>query len=247
MSQPQSRNWILLRGLARGRGHWGSFVERMQKKYPHDKIELIDLPGNGERNDETSPASVKEFVEQIRSQSQFVKQNQKFNILSISLGGMITVEWMRQFPHEVNKAFIMCTSSAGFSPPKDRFMLHNYLSAAFVIGKKDPKEKEDIVLRMTVNSDTRRAEEFPRLVEYSQQYPLKSKNLLKQLFAASQYKFPKEAPGDITLLGSFGDKLVSPNCSVAIGKRWNLPVEMHPWSGHDLAIDDPNWVLERLL
>lgn len=247
MSSPQSRNWILLRGLARGKGHWGSFVEKMQQKFPNDKLELIDLPGNGERNQENSPASVAKFMEQIRSQSEFVKQNQKFNILSISLGGMITVEWMRQHPHEVNKAVIMCTSAGNFSPPQDRFLLHNYVTAAYVLGKKDPAEKEDIVLRMTVNSEKRRAEEFPQLSEYSKTHPLKNANLLKQLFAASQYKFPKEAPGDITLLGSFGDKLVSPKCSMAIGKRWNLPVEMHPWSGHDLAIDDPQWVLERLL
>jgi len=241
------RNWILLRGLARGRGHWGSFVERMREKFPSDTIELIDLPGNGERNEEESPTSVAAFVEQIRSKSELVKKGEKFNILSISLGGMITVEWMRQYPHEVLKSYIMCTSSAGFSPAKDRFLLENYWTAAFALAKKDPAAKEEIVLRMTVNSQERRAEEFMALSAYSTKYPLKNKNLVKQLFAASQYRFPDQAPGDIVLIGSHGDKLVSPRCSLTIGKRWNLPVQMHPWSGHDVALDDPQWLLERLL
>jgi alpha-beta hydrolase superfamily lysophospholipase len=219
----------------------------MREKFPEDTIELIDLPGNGERNQDSSPASVSEFVADLRARSELVKKGERFHILSISLGGMITVEWMRQFPHEVIRSYVMCTSSAGFSPARDRYMLPNYLPTAKVLVAKDEVAREEIVLAMTVNSQERRAAEFMALSAYSQKHPLKTSNLVKQIFAASQYRFPKQAPGDVVLIGSHGDKLVSPRCTLSIGKAWGLPVQMHPWSGHDVALDDPQWLLERLL
>ena len=106
-----TRNWILLRGLARGRGHWGSFAEKIRERFPNDKFEFLDLPGNGERNNVKSPMRISDFVKDLRTQSQFVKNGECFQILAVSLGAMIAVEWMREFPHEVSKAYIVCTSS----------------------------------------------------------------------------------------------------------------------------------------
>jgi hypothetical protein len=36
--------------------------------------------------------------------------------------------------------------------------------------------------------------------------------------------------------------MVDPNCTQAIGRRWSLQHETHPWAGHDLTLDDPRWV-----
>ncbi len=242
----ESKNWVLLRGLARGQGHWGTFPQRMKERFPLDKIELLDLPGNGTRNSEISPLAIVDYVSELRKHCSFSKRAEPFRILSLSLGSMVAVEWMRQFPHEIEKTFLVCTSSKGHSPFYHRFQWANYLKAMSLFGA-ETEQWEKTILEMVTNNHERRAEELPFLVKHSEKFPVKPMNILRQMKAASQYQFPKEAPGPIHLMGSYGDNLVSPQCTLRIAERWGLEAVMHPWAGHDIPIDDPLWLLEHLL
>lgn len=242
-----SKKWILLRGLARGVGHWGSFVDKMKAHFPQDQFELIDLPGNGSRYKEKSPIKISDYVKDLRSHSEFVKSGEPFHILSVSLGAMITVEWMREFPHEVQKAFLVCTSSSGYSPFYHRFQPANILKSTCLLWAQDEVQWEKTILEMITNSRERRDAELLSLVTYTKGHPVKMENILRQMIAASKYRFPHEAPGDVRLIGSHGDRLVSPDCTLQIAKGWGLKPVMHPWAGHDIPIDDPQWLLEHLL
>lgn len=244
----QNRSWILLRGLARGTGHWGSFVERIKEKFPHDQFELLDLPGNGARAQEQSPLKISDYVKDLRQQSQFIRDGKTVNILSVSLGSMITVEWMSEFPHEIKKAYLVCTSSAGFSPFYHRFQVANYAKAARLFSaQKNEIKWENAILEMVTNSHERRKAEVLGLAEYTKQHPMQLGNVFRQMWAASQYRFPKQNPGDVTLIGSYGDRLVAPACTMQIGRKWGLHPLMHPWAGHDIPVDDPEWLLEQVL
>ncbi|HEY1079177.1 MAG TPA: alpha/beta hydrolase [Bdellovibrio sp.] len=241
------RNWILLRGLARGVGHWGSFVETLKSRFPNDNFELIDIPGNGLRCRETSPTSIPEYVKDMRSRSEFVRKGESFNLLAVSLGGMITVEWVREFPHEVTKAFVVCTSSAT-SPFHQRLMVSNYANIlSLMTAKRDAAQAENVILNMIVNNHERREGELPQMIQFSKEHPVQLANVLRQLLAASRYRFPDQPPGDIKVIGSHGDRLVSPTCTLKIAEAWGIKPVMHSWAGHDLPIDDPQWLIEQLL
>ena len=243
-----NKNWILLRGLARGVGHWGSFVDTLKARFPNDNFELIDIPGNGLRYNEASPTSIPEYVKDIRSRSEFVRNGQSFNIFAVSLGGMITVEWMREFPHEVEKAFVVCTSSASASSFYERLLASNYGKVlGMVTSKRDDAVWERTILNMIVNDHERREAEMPHMIQFSKDHPVQLKNVARQLFAASRYRFPQQAPGDIKVIGSYGDRLVSPTCSLKIAEQWGLKATMHSWAGHDVPLDDPQWLIEQLL
>lgn len=244
----QTKNWILLRGLGRGTGHWGSFVDQLKSRFPNDNFELLDLPGNGARHQEQSPLRIADYVKDLRSHSQFVKNGESFKILAISLGGMITVEWMREFPHEVKKAYLICTSSAGMSPFYERYQLNNYVKTLKLLrGSKDEVFWEKNVLEMVTNSHERRESEILSMIAYSKAFPMKMENIVRQMAAASRYRFPNTAPGEIRLIGSYGDRLVSPHCTLKIAEKWGMKAAMHPWAGHDIPIDDPHWLIEHLL
>jgi len=244
----ESRNWILLRGLARGVGHWGSFADKIQEHFPSDRFEFIDLPGNGTRHREKSPTRIADYVKDLRAQSQFVQKGEPFQILSVSLGAMVTVEWMHEYPHEVQKAYLVCTSSSGVSPFYHRFQLTNYLRAVTLYkAQKNETLWEQTVLEMVANSHERREAEKPALISFTKEYPVSAENVLRQMLAASKYKFPQQPPGEIHLLGSYGDRLVSPQCTLKLAEKWGLKPTMHPWAGHDIPIDDPHWLLEHLL
>jgi pimeloyl-ACP methyl ester carboxylesterase len=50
----------------------------------------------------------------------------------------------------------------------------------------------------------------------------------------------------LLLLASRGDALVDPRCSLAIAQRWACEIAMHPWAGHDLPLDDADWVVQQV-
>lgn len=239
-------NWILLRGLVRGRGHWGSFVDVLKERRPDDQFEYLDLPGNGESNQLTSPLKIADYVKILRSQSQFVKEHKNFRLVGVSLGGMIATEWMRSFPLEVSKGFLVVTSASNFSVFYDRFKPINYLRAVKSLPL-SASERERNILEMIANNPRRIEAELPALAAYSEAYPIAQTNFARQLWAAAHYQFPDQAPGDIKLIGTFGDNLVSPDCTLQIAKKWKLKAEMHPSAGHDISIDDPAWLVEQLL
>ena len=243
-----SRNWLLLRGLARGVGHWGSFAEKIQQHFPNDKFEFLDLPGNGSRHQDTSPVKISEYVKDLRARCSYVQKGEPFQVLSVSLGAMITVEWMKEYPHEIRKATLVCTSSGGFSPFYRRFIAGNIPKGLKLIGReKDEAVREKTIPGMITTSHERREEEMGAMMAYTRQYPMNPLNVIRQMYAASRYRFPDSAPGDIRLLGSHGDRLVSPTCTLKIAEKWGVRAEMHPWAGHDVPIDDPQWLLEHLL
>ena len=69
----------------------------------------------------------------------------------------------------------------------------------------------------------------------------------RQLLAAARFHPPKEKLAlPILLLNGASDQLVSPHCSRALADAWGLELRAHPTAGHDLTLDEPEWVLEQL-
>ena len=63
--------WVLLRGLARESRHWGEFPRLLQQALPAgDEVLALDLPGNGSRWRERTPASVEALAEAARAELQ---------------------------------------------------------------------------------------------------------------------------------------------------------------------------------
>ncbi|MCT7653649.1 hypothetical protein MBH78_00190 [Oceanimonas sp. NS1] len=72
-------------------------------------------------------------------------------------------------------------------------------------------------------------------------------NAVRQLAAASRYRMTAMPPGLVPLiLCGRGDRLVDPRCSHALAQHWHTQAREHPWAGHDLSHDDPDWLLDEL-
>ncbi|MDO9234405.1 MAG: alpha/beta hydrolase, partial [Aquabacterium sp.] len=59
--------WIFLRGLTRESRHWGHFIEQFQHALPGCQLIALDLPGNGQLNQERSPVRVQDMVTHCRA------------------------------------------------------------------------------------------------------------------------------------------------------------------------------------
>ena len=77
---------------------------------------------------------------------------------------------------------------------------------------------------------------------------MSTRNALRQAFAAARYRGPAgrvETP--LLLLASRGDRLVDVACSRAMAATFGWPLREHASAGHDIALDDPGWVVSRIV
>lgn len=244
------KNWILIRGLVRGAGHWADLPLILKQAFPNDDFEIIDIPGNGALYQETSPADMNEMVEAMRRQSHFLQQGKKVHIFAISLGAMIAAAWADKYPMEVEQLVLINSSSAKHSKFYERLRPENYLKmATMFLGFKTRYSVNDMerkILEMTANSSERREYALPIWTKESEDHPIQFKNFFRQLKAAGSYQFPAEAPVPTVLLASENDHFVNVSCSKNLAKSWGCMIHFHPWAGHDLPLDDPRWVVEKL-
>lgn len=235
--------WILLRGLARDSRHWGLLPELLRVAQPGAQVVALDLPGNGRMNSTPSPTTVAAMADDVRAQLLHLGIAPPYHLLAMSLGGMVAMAWATSHPDEVAGVVLINTSGGGLQPffrrlrprawwPLLRLALPG-LSAA---------QHERIVVRLTSHHHAEASAEW---IAWHQSHPVSLGNAWRQLLAAQRFEVPPEAPrAPLLLLSSARDGLVDPRCSHSLAHAWQTARAEHPTAGHDLALDDPAWLVE---
>ncbi|HSI56819.1 MAG TPA: alpha/beta hydrolase [Ideonella sp.] len=238
--------WVLLRGLGRGSAHWGAFPAQFQAEFPQARLVLPDLPGNGARHRERSPACVAELVEDLRSSLQLQGLAPPYHLLALSLGAMVAADWACRYPRELAAAVLLNTSLRPFSPPHHRLRPGALarLATRPVLGL---EARERAVLALTSRLARDPAATLARWVRLQRNQPVAGPNLLRQLLAAALYRAPPNPPPvPLLLLAGRRDALVDPRCSRALARRWQVALVEHALAGHDLPLDDGEWVARQV-
>ena len=241
--------WVLLRGLTRERRHWGPVPDMLRAACPGVSVLTPDLPGNGSLHTERSATRVGAMVEAIRRQLREQGVAMPVHLLALSLGGMVAVDWAARWPAEVAGAVLVNTSMRPFSAFQQRLLPANYPALARLAlgGGAGPRAREQAVLRLT---SARPADHQALLDDWAAwrvERPVSPSNALRQLLAAARFRVPAQPPAvPLLVLASAGDRLVDPACSRRLAAAWGLPLAEHPLAGHDLPLDEPQWVVEQV-
>jgi len=253
-----TRRWILLRGLVREQRHWNDFPEIFTRYFPQDQLILHDFAGNGKRYDEKSAVSIQGMVEDIRytltSDSYAAdRTGQPVHIIALSLGAMVATEWMVRYPHECAASVLISTSMKGLSPLHQRLLPAAYPSiirSLLLPGSIEQKESRNLKLvsNLVAQDETRRENLIRQWADYAREYPVSAANGLRQLIAAARFHIPDEKPAQpVLILRSLEDHLVNPECSAALADHWQKPMHTHETAGHDIPLDDADWVCAKIL
>lgn len=236
-------DWLLLRGLARESAHWGGLLDRLRHDRPMDHFHTLDLPGTGLNNHLRSPSSIAEtrdFVERAASQLP-----RPLSLLGMSLGGMVAIDWAQHRPDDC-AALVLMGTSTGSSRPWQRLRARNWPAVAHLLLSGDSRKRELGILRLTSNQLLTDAtlEEWLGIQENR---PVTRANVIRQLYAAacfSPHPMPPQLP--VLVLASRGDRLVDWQCSAALAAAWGSAFELHASAGHDLPLDAPDWIIDRI-
>lgn len=248
MADHQMPTWIFLRGLTREAAHWGTFAEVFRASMPGARVMALDLPGNGQFHAMPSPSSISEMVNFCRLELARRSKKPPFYLLAMSLGAMVAAEWSAQAPQEVAGCVLINTSLRPFSAFYQRLRPRNYAPLLrLALCGATPAVWERTVRCLTSNDTTPREELIADWVTIRLAHPVRAGNALRQLLAAARYRADTQPPATrVLLLASVHDRLVSVTCSRSIAARWGYPLALHPWAGHDLALDDPAWVARQV-
>jgi len=237
-------HWILLRGLTRERAHWGSFPLKLQEALPNHRFHTVDLPGTGVRYREDSPASVSRIREKVCAQTRHIPR--PLSILALSMGGMVALDWAQNAAEGEIQNLVLINTSTGFSPPWHRMRPGTWPGILRLLGRRELFDRERDILRLTSNR------EIPLTLAkqwYSiqRQRPVSTRNAIRQLAAAAGYTpGPKRPVPDALVLASRGDRIVHWRCSGALEQRWQWTLRLHPDAGHDLPLDEPDWIIQQV-
>lgn len=244
--------WVFLRGLVRESAHWGDFPRRFAAEVPGASVACFDLPGNGRHWALASPVSIRDTMEFVRAE--WLERDAAgcagaVHLFSVSLGSMVALEWLNQYPGEVAGAVLINTSLRGFSPLRRRLRWQIWPLLVCAMHDRDAASRERRIVDLTTaRLDPGRASELARQwARIAMDHPVQPVNAVRQLVAAARYAPPIRKPAaPLLLLGSRGDRMVDPRCTEDLAAEWNLSPRIHPDAGHDLPLDDPAWVIDQV-
>ena len=242
-----NNKYVLIRGLARGNGHWGNFLKVLASFDPKAEIEIYEIPGSGTRFKESTPIDPAEIINDFRRHCQFVKNKTPFILCGISLGGMLALKWLEVFPDDVLKTYVINSSLHSLSPFYQRLRFNNYLSILEILMTLSPEEMEIKILQLTSNNQDLSPQIVEKLVSFSKNHPVARLNVLRQIYLASKINVSRQLKQPIQVIQSSQDHLVNPVCSQRIADYLGAALIVHSTAGHDIPLDDPEWLAKTLM
>jgi pimeloyl-ACP methyl ester carboxylesterase len=235
------QRWIFLRGLTRAAFHWGDFPQIFRDAHPDWEVEFLEIPGNGILNHRDTPIDPVTVIKEISEQSQFIKEGKSFHLCGISLGGMIALKWAELYPEQVESVAIINCSLSQYSPFYQRLSPKLYRKIVTTLLSRGVLNKEQIILNITSNRPERYDHYLESFTEFSKNHKVQRKNFFRQLALANNIKITNlDKP--LKVICSEGDRLCASQCSKVIARELKGSIYIHPTAGHDLPIDEPEWL-----
>lgn len=240
---------LLIRGLSRQQGHWGEFPKCLEREFEKQglefKIAFEDLPGFGKRHQQTSPSNIAKIAELLvpTLEKLSIESHQKIHLVGISMGGMVAMELAGRFP-EYCESLVMINSSV---KPVARFYqrLRPKAYPAFLKAWFHPFMRESERQILKISSENRIHDEIllDNWLELRKNNPPSRIAAIKQLIAASRFEAPSRPPiNKVLLVASKNDHVASYLCTVNLANYWQVESVIHETAGHDLALDEPEWL-----
>ncbi len=244
-------SFTFLRGLTRESEHWGSFRKKFEKRYSPENLFFCDLPGTGKLHSIPPVYNFSTLIDTVRLQildKNLNNRNFQYRVLvGMSFGGMVACQWLAKYSNDFDAIILINSSASDLSTMNQRMNLScvRYLLPAVL--KLNMEMRERRILQCVSNKKVDE-EEVNRWIKIQKNSPVTIKTFLSQLFLASTFSIKKISFSIPTLvIYSSKDRLVSFQASENIANYLNAEKSIHKWAGHDIALDDPDWLLNEIL
>lgn len=241
-------NWMLLRGLAREQRHWGGFPEALAARRGGGKVHCLDLPGMGTEHARAGRAEMDGIVSDLRRRWLELRTGHpgRWRLCGISLGGMAALRWVATHPEDFTAVVVINSSAGDLSPPWHRMVPAAVGQVMRALVERDPVARERRVLAATTRIRRDLDPVAAAYARFQEESPVTRPAVLLQLLAAARFRAPRTLALPSLFVVGARDPLTNPECSRRLAARYHAPLAIHPEAGHDLSLDDPEWLAERV-
>jgi pimeloyl-ACP methyl ester carboxylesterase len=245
--------WLLLRGLGREAEHWHDVPQALERAFglSPGSVLCLDLPGTGTETHRSSPWTLGRTLEDIRQRWHEARSDDgaPWGLVGISLGGMLVLEWTHRHPQDVAAVVAINPSDRRSGLWIERLRWQALPLMLRIAITRDLTRREELVLRLTtgVLAGARRKAILDERIAMARRNPTRAASVVRQLVAAAFWTAPTRVAVPGLVVGADGDRMVSPLCPIRLARNLDLPFTSHPKGGHDLPVDDPEWVCGRIV
>lgn len=240
------QHWVLLGGINRECARWSGapqhLLSQLRRVRPDIQLHLLDLPGTGRYWQQRSPARMEALVANLRERVSRLEG--PFGVIASSFASAAATEWARQRPDEMGAMVLMSPAMRPFTP-----MVRAVRPAlwptlwALMLGRRSPWALDE---RLFASTTRLRADVLALDAEWQRlrsEHPVKLRNALAQSLAVWRYEASRRRPlSRVLLLAGHQDQWFDWRISQAMSRAWGAALRIHPEAGHDLLLDDPEWV-----
>ena len=200
------------------------------------------------KNNSKSPLEINKYVQDLRHDWLRLKETNPgpWGVVGISMGGMMALDWCDKFCDDFKNCILINTSTSDTAPVHRRISFEAISTFSKLLFNKDNREREAKALSLTVKMKELPDHLLDAYAGFFEDKSLNRLNFIRQVFAASHFKLPQSVEASTLVLAGKQDKLAHFECSVEISKKLSAPLELHELAGHDLPIDDPDWIIEMI-
>lgn len=240
------KNIVLLRGLVRESRHWGDFPKLLNKKLNEYEILTPEIQGVGKYINIDSPDNLLSMIEFMREQIKDQLGNNSI-LIAISLGGMIAKQWSEKYPNDFKKMILINTSFKGINPIYHRLKPNAIAQFLNIFLTPHLAMRERKILNLVSNVEEFREKNHNDWVKIQEESPVSRVSFVNQIKAALKFT-PSESKPEIEtlLIASKKDRLCHYSCTTSLSQKWQVPLKLHQSAGHDLPMDDPKWLIEKI-
>lgn len=240
--------WLLLGPIARECATWGDAPQRLLQQLrgvqPGVDLFQLDLPGTGRLCRERSPARVEDLLQGLRARVRAAGLQGPCGLMASSWAGCVATEWARRYPEELGALVLISPAMRPFTQVLRSVPAGLWPQALTKLLGRRAFWRRDVALW---NGQTLLRRPTPDLLshwrELRRAHPVRARNGWRQLLAVWRYETSKRRPHPhVLLLAGKGDAWIDWRVSAAISRAWGAAVRVHPEAGHDLLLDDPQWV-----
>ena len=241
-------NIYLIRGLTRESGHWGDFVNLLESQLPEATIHLMDLPGAGIYHRDKAPSSLKKMVDFMRNEMiDRINPDEHNIIFATSLAGMLATEWTINYKNDFDALIMVNSSFKGLCSTNERVNKSVRGDMLRILLTNNIKKRERLIIRVNSNKSGMVDKLLDTWVSIQKKRKMSRMNIFRQTLAGMRYNLNGEKPQiPILVIGSKGDRMVSPSCIEKIHNYFGGDLIWHPTSGHGLPLDEPEWLSETV-
>jgi pimeloyl-[acyl-carrier protein] methyl ester esterase len=239
---------LLLRGLGREQRHWGTFPDILGAEVKARRVFCLDMPGAGTEFGRDCPFTIEAITRDVRERWLTLQQEHSgpWGLLAISLGGMVAMHWCATYACDFERLVIVNSSASNLSHPLKRMSPEVIPDVVRAIFESDAVNREKRVLKITSRLADNHDVIARQWSTYGADHPVRRKNVLAQLYAASRFRAPERIDTPMLVLAGARDPLADPMCAYRLSRHFKAPLHIHPGAGHDLPLDDPRWLARQV-